>query len=294
MLATTPTPDEVKKTKLTRRRWLRRIAVYGGMAAVGLYTWRIEPQWIELVERPLPIKHLPAALEGKKLLQLSDLHIGPRVDSDYIRRTLVSANQLNPDLVVITGDFMTYSDDSQIDEVCHVLKQLQMPALGCYAILGNHDYGQGWKNGRVADLLSQRLTDLGIRVLRNEMTTVQGLQLIGVDDLWGPNYDAVKALKSINKELPVLALCHNPDAQDLVEWKRYEGWVLAGHTHGGQCKPPFLPPPMLPVMNRRYTSGAFDMGNGRQLYINRGVGYLMRVRFNARPEMTLFQLTTTI
>lgn len=294
MLEAHPIPDLAKKAKLTRRRWLRRIAAYGSLAALGLYTWRIEPHWIELVERSLPIKHLPASLEGKKILQLSDLHIGPRVDSDYIRSTLVSANQLNPDLVVITGDFMTYSNDTQIDEVSDVIKELRIPPLGCYAILGNHDYGQGWKNDRVADLLSRRLTDLGIRVLRNEMTSVQGLQLIGVDDLWGPNYDAVKVFKSINKEQAVLALCHNPDAQDLVEWKNYEGWVLAGHTHGGQCKPPFLPPPMLPVMNRRYTSGTFDMGNGRQLYINRGVGYVMRVRLNARPEMTLFQLTATI
>lgn len=293
MFAVHQTTDEVKKAKVSRRRWLRRIAVYGGLVGLGLYTWRIEPHWIELVKRSLPIKHLPSTLEGKKLLQLSDLHIGPRVDSDYIRRTLESANQLNPELVVITGDFMTYSDDSQIDEVSSILKALRIPPLGCFAILGNHDYGQGWKSGRVADLLSRRLSDLGIHVLRNETTSVQGLQLIGVDDLWGPNYDAVKALKSINKGQAVLALCHNPDAQDLVEWKSYEGWVLAGHTHGGQCKPPFLPPPMLPVMNRRYTSGVIDLGSGRQLYINRGVGYLMRVRFNARPEMTLFQLTAT-
>ena len=68
------------------------------------------------------------------------------------------------------------------------------------------------------------------------------------------------------------------------------GWVLAGHTHGGQCKPPFLRPPALPVRNKRYSAGAIDAGNGRTLYINRGLGHLIRVRFNVRPEITLFTL----
>lgn len=291
MASPLPTPEETRKAKLTRRRWLRRLAVYGSLAGLGFYTWRIEPHWTELVERPLPVKHLPATLQGKRLLQLSDLHIGPHVDSEYIRRSLEWVNDLKPELIVITGDFMTYSSDAQIDEVTEVMQTLQLPTLGCYAILGNHDYGQQWSNQRVADLLTQRLTMLGIQVLRNELHTTQGLQVVGVDDLWSPNYNAFDVLKQINKEKAVLALCHNPDAQDLVEWKGYQGWVLAGHTHGGQCKPPFLPPPMLPVMNRRYTSGTFDMGSGRHVYINRGLGHLMRVRFNARPEMTLFQLT---
>jgi predicted MPP superfamily phosphohydrolase len=66
--------------------------------------------------------------------------------------------------------------------------------------------------------------------------------------------------------------------------------VLAGHTHGGQCKPPFLPPPLLPVRNRRYTAGEFAVAPGRTLYINRGLGHLIQVRFNVRPELTLFTL----
>jgi uncharacterized protein len=66
--------------------------------------------------------------------------------------------------------------------------------------------------------------------------------------------------------------------------------VLSGHTHGGQCKPPFLPPPLLPVENRRYTSGVFELSRHRMLYISRGIGHLLQVRINARPEVTLFEL----
>jgi predicted MPP superfamily phosphohydrolase len=65
---------------------------------------------------------------------------------------------------------------------------------------------------------------------------------------------------------------------------------VAGHTHGGQCKPPFLPPPLLPVQNKRYTSGVFGLSDGRTLYISRGVGHFLPVRFNVRPEVTVFRL----
>jgi hypothetical protein len=85
-------------------------------------------------------------------------------------------------------------------------------------------------------------------------------------------------------------LCHNPDVVDQPVWNGYQGWILAGHTHGGQVRPPFLPPPVLPVENKLYTSGAFDLGDGRFLYINRGLGSTMSVRFNARPEVTIFTL----
>ncbi len=89
-------------------------------------------------------------------------------------------------------------------------------------------------------------------------------------------------------------LSHNPDSVDHAPWHGYQGWILAGHTHGGQCKPPFLPPPLIPVKNPRYTSGRIPLAHGRDLYISRGVGYTLRVRFNVRPEITLFTLTPAV
>ena len=87
-----------------------------------------------------------------------------------------------------------------------------------------------------------------------------------------------------------IVLCHNPDVCDLDVWGNYDSWILSGHTHGGQCKPPFLPPPVLPVRNKKYSAGLIDLSNERKLYINRALGHLWQVRFNVRPEITIFEL----
>ncbi len=278
--------------RLTRRRFL---ALSGGLAAcgagLGLYAWRIEPHWLQVVERDLPIANLPSALAGRTLIQISDVHIGPVVDTDYVIASLRLASSLGPALTVITGDFMTCRGVEQVDAVARVFAHLEPGPLGCLAILGNHDYGLSWSRADVADQLVRRLSDLGIRTLRNEVQTVAGLQIVGLDDLWGPRFHPEAVLPNVNWDGPVLTLCHNPDAVDLDSLTAIRGWVLAGHTHGGQCKPPFLPPPLLPVKNQRYTCGKFDLDNGRRLYINRGIGYLRRVRFNVRPEITVFRLS---
>src|SRR5262249_20646942 len=101
--------------------------------------------------------------------------------------------------------------------------------------------------------------------------------------------DVLRALRATASG-PSIVLCHNPDACDLPLWYDVRGWVLAGHTHGGQCRPPFLPAPIVPVRNKRYAQGEIALTGGRTLYVSRGLGYTTRVRFNVRPEMTLFTL----
>ena len=120
----------------------------------------------------------------------------------------------------------------------------------------------------------------GIVMLRNQVRDVEGLQIVGLDDLWAKRFDPAVALASFDDRRAAIALSHNPDTADLPVWERYEGWILSGHTHGGQCKAPFLPPPLLPVRNRRYTQGEFRLSGDRSMYINRGVGHLISVRFN--------------
>ncbi|MEL6844452.1 MAG: phosphoesterase, partial [Bacteroidota bacterium] len=121
-------------------------------------------------------------------------------------------------------------------------------------------------------------------------TEISGLNIIGFDDYWGENFAPQKAMKGYKPSKANLILCHNPDVCDLDVWQEYQGWILSGHTHGGQCKPPFLNPPMLPVKNKKYTAGEIDLEDGRTVYINRAVGHMWQVRFNVRPEITVFEL----
>lgn len=276
------------KLRLTRRRFLLGSA--SAALAVGAYTWRIEPHWVSVTRHSMSVRNLPPALEGRTLAQISDLHVGPKVDSDYLGACLREVSALQPDIVVVTGDFVTLITSDRADEVARVFENLPAPPLGCFAVFGNHDYGERWVNMTAADQLAKRLAGVGITVLRNERRDVAGLCVVGLDDLWGPNFRPEKVLPAITAETPAVVLCHNPDAADFPIWEKYHGWILSGHTHGGQCKPPFLPPPLLPVSNKRYTAGTFDLGDGRTLYINRGLGHLLRVRFNVRPEITLFTL----
>jgi predicted MPP superfamily phosphohydrolase len=288
---------------LSRRRFLAAgAASLGVAAATGIWTWRIEPHLVEVVRRPMPLVGLPPALHGRTLLQLSDLHVGP-VSSAYLIDTLREAALLRPDVVALTGDFVTYRSAAEARELARGLRHLPRGRLATVASLGNHDYGDGWRDLRVAEAVARVVADAGARVLRNEAIDVHGLQLAGLGDFWSPEFrdvtadvrgatdrGAVRLLRTLDPARPAVVLSHNPDSADAPVWGDVRGWVLAGHTHGGQCKPPFLPPPILPVRNTRYSAGAFDVGGGRTLYVNRGLGHLIRVRFNARPELTLFTL----
>jgi len=261
-----------------------------GGAALGCYAWRIEPIWPEVVERPLAINGLPASLQGARLLQLSDLHAGSRVPQAYLERALNLANRLEPDLTVITGDFVHYRTEHDLDTALAVMSVVRPAKLGIWAVLGNHDYGPGWSDTHLADTLTAGLRELGIGVLRNELAFIANLQLVGIDDYWSPCFAPELVVPRVDWQAPALTLCHNPDAVDTRRMAACRGWILAGHTHGGQVRLPGMQPPIVPSQNPRYTLGEIDLGGGRWLYINRGLGYGVRLRLNVRPELTLFHL----
>ena len=266
----------------------------GGLGFLsGLYAWQIEPFWLEFVEMDMPVRNLPKALEGKTLMQISDIHVGNAFDHNYIIKSFKKAQAYDPDFVVYTGDYITlHNEVLQRRELEEVLANCVKGKLATVGILGNHDYGTGWRQSEMADLIQQMLEEKNITVLRNEQRDFSGLNFIGLDDYWGLNFDPQKIMSVYDKSKPSVLLCHNPDVCDLDVWNGYEGWILAGHTHGGQCKPPFLPPPMLPVVNKKYTSGKMELSGNRTLYINRALGHLYQIRFNVRPEITIFKLTS--
>lgn len=277
------------RNMLSRRRFLMGSASSAGLSLLG-WTYFVEPRWLEITHSELLIPNLPDGWAGKRLLHISDLHAG-KVTTSYLQKAIRIVNELDADLHAFTGDFIDHTGG--IDELKKVLHEYRPAKLGSFACLGNHDYGQGWWQVEVADQVTEVVSQRGVEVLRNSRFERDGLHLLGIDDMWSPRFQPAESLQDWDAAYASLCLCHNPDVCDLPIWESFRGAILSGHTHGGQCKPPFLPPPILPVRNRRYTSGAFALDATRSLYISRGVGHSMRVRFNCRPEIAVLTLKSS-
>ncbi len=278
---------------MNRRKFIKRTlwGVAGAGLLSGLYTWQIEPFWLEFVKLKMPVKNLPDHLVGKTLMQISDIHVGKRFDHQFVIDSFNKAKEFHPDFVVYTGDYVsTHQGKVQHRELDEVFGHLVKGKIATIGILGNHDYGINWAEAGVADTIASKLNHQGVQVLRNEATEIEGLRFIGFDDYWGLNFNPQQAMQHFDASQANIVLCHNPDVCDEDVWGQYNSWILSGHTHGGQVKPPFLPPLILPVKNRKYSAGLFSLSNDRTLYINRALGHLWQVRFNVRPEITLFVL----
>ncbi|WP_299667591.1 metallophosphoesterase [uncultured Polaribacter sp.] len=278
---------------MKRRNFIKKtlLSAAGMGLLTSLYSWQVEPFWLEFVHKKMPIKNLPKELIGKTLLQISDIHVGNKFDYQFIIDSFEKAKLLNPDFVVYTGDFVSYENEEQLKQLKDVFKHVVKGKLGTVGILGNHDYGKNWAEQHVANKITEILENAGVSVLSNYQKNANGLNFIGLDDYWGLNFNPTEIMATYDAKKANLVLCHNPDVCDLNVWNNYSGWILSGHTHGGQVKPPFLNPPMLPVKNKRYNAGEIDLKDGRTLYINRALGNLHQIRFNVRPEITVFKLS---
>jgi predicted MPP superfamily phosphohydrolase len=276
---------------MNRKKFITKTLLATAGISLGFYSWQIEPFWLEFVHQDLPIKNLPSKLHNKVLMQISDLHVGNRFDYNFLIDSFQKAKAYKPDIVVYTGDFVCWENNpEQFEQLKIVMKEAVHGTLGTVAILGNHDYGAEWNEAYVADEVSNILTHSKIQMLRDAKTEIADLNIYGFEELWGTNFHPENLTKTINPDEANLVLCHNPDVCDLDVWNGYQGWILSGHTHGGQARPPFLPPLILPVKNRKYTSGIINLEDGRMLYINRALGHSYQVRFNCRPEITIFTL----
>jgi uncharacterized protein len=240
---------------------------------------RLVVEWLELA-----FPDLPRGLEGLRIAQLSDFHRSPVVRQWEIERAVARANALAPDLIVLTGDYVTFGRHYAAP-CAAALSALRAP-LGRYAILGNHDY---WS----PDAVAAALREAGLTVLRNQAQPVrQGggeLWLIGLDDAWARKHDIPAALECVPAPAFKVALMHEPDVAD--EIARYPIQLqLSGHSHGGQICLPGIGPLHLPKLGRRYPMGLYRIGE-LQLYTNRGVGRVSpAVRINCPPEITLITL----
>lgn len=214
----------------------------------------------------VPLAKLPAAAEGYKIAQLTDIHIGPTLGADFLETVVRDTNALAPDMIVITGDLVDGSV-AQLRERIAPLAGLRAPD-GVWFVTGNHEYYSG------ADEWIAHLRTLGVRTLRNEHVTVRGLfQLAGVDDhreairVPGHGEDIPRALAGRDTTLPLILLAHQPKSITLAA-EHGADLQLSGHTHGGQI----MPFNWLTKLETPYTNGLYRHGD-TWLYVSPGTGY---------------------
>jgi predicted MPP superfamily phosphohydrolase len=237
---------------------------------------------IEFTRHRVAVPNLPPALRGLRIVQLSDLHRSKYTRDRHLRHAVARANAACPDLILLTGDFVTL-DPADIEPCGHILAPLQAP-LGRFAVLGNHDVRAG------APAVERMLTHLGIRVLTNESVLLEnGLRLVGLEDDRYGTPDPQRAFRGVRDDEPTLVLSHNPVGAELVA--QHACVVFSGHTHGGQIRlPVFTDREVRRIGSKHYRAGWFTVGRAR-LYVNRGLGQVgLPVRFLCRPEISLFTL----
>jgi len=282
---------------LTRRRFLKLSGAGALATAAGAgYAFGIEPVWLHTVEHAVALRGLDPAFDGYRIVQLSDLHVGAGVPEDYLRGAVERTNGLRPDLVVLTGDFVHRGGTPALAERAGALVAGLRAPDGVLAVPGNHDLGvyasTATARARRNLALEGALREAGVTLLAGDVVRIARpggavLPIAGYQDLWGGGFDA-RAVDLRRLGGPAVALSHNPDTADDLA-RAGAALILSGHTHGGQVSIPFLGPPLLPVRDRRHYAGPYDLGATR-LYVNRGVGWLRRVRLFVRPEVTLHRL----
>jgi predicted MPP superfamily phosphohydrolase len=292
MKAARSTTGATAGTKLTRRNLLRGAAL--GAGALALYAGEIERHWIDHRKISIPIAGLSEAMDGFRMVQLSDIHLEEFTEPFFLRDAVRRVNAMKPDAVVLTGDFITtYARTKRFPEraiqVCaEILTGLECRSI--HGILGNHDAMVD--PAAVAAILEAR----GIPILRNQHVALERgggrLWLAGIDDMLAGRPDLDKTIppqiRNISDE-PVILLGHEPDpALKIVRQPAGASvrLMLSGHTHGGQVRLPFFGALTLPPMGERFAEGLFTLGP-MKLYVNRGLGTVgVPFRFDCPPEIT--------
>ena len=274
---------------MTRRQFIKRTAYSGVVTAAGAAGWgtyELKHLTVEQVE--LSVRLGPEAPANLKLVQLSDFHIDPSFDEEWIEHYVNAANALQPDVIALTGDFITKSGDA-LERLAVLLSKLKAPG-GVFACLGNHDQWHLPLSSAVRILRNQ-----GIRPLVNESVSAElssgKFWIAGVESVWAGSPDPLRALAKASRAERAIFLAHEPDIALQLAADSPIAVQLSGHTHGGQIA---LPPGraiLLPRYGKEFARGLFTEKTNWPVYVNRGVGALSpRFRIASPPEITLMHL----
>jgi len=277
-------------------RWAKRLRVSLSaiILLIGLlifYGFLIEPGRLVVHQQTIQIANWPSELNGLKVAVLSDIHVDDWFVNERKVRTIVErTNQLQPELIVILGDYMSGNGmvRRQVEPrvFAPILKELRAP-LGVYSVLGNHDW---WYDG---EKVRQELEQSGIKVLENETAQINArnisLWLVGLSDLWTRSQRINETVEKVPQGEPIIALAHNPDI--FPRLPKHVPLLLAGHTHGGQVRFPFIGTVVQSSdLGDRYSRGHI-FENNHDLFVTTGIGTsILPVRFGVTPEIVLLTL----
>ncbi len=254
------------------------ITIYGLAAArtIGVTDLRVK------------MPHLPRHLEGMRIAQISDVHMGLIVRGPRLEKIVTMVNDLQPDLIVITGDLVD-AEALHMEDMVHPLMRLKSK-YGVFAVPGNHEYFAGIERAQAF------IEEAGVTVLRNRWVTIaDGLQLVGRDDPVSPRITGqdvpplAEIMEGTDRSKPTVLLYHTPDST--FEELQAQGvhLQLSGHTHKGQLWPFNL---IVRIMFKTYY-GRFTSGD-TTIYVSRGTGtWGPPMRVGARPEITSITLSAT-
>ena len=265
---------------LTRRQFLVRNA--GLFAAVAFGEAVGRPHLPEITRHRVP---MPGLREPMRVVQVTDLHRSWCVSEWYLAQVVQQTNRLNPDLIALTGDFVTRHSYYAVS-CANLVKDLRA-RYGMVGVLGNHDY---WcDNNKGAPVVNEIMASVGVEMLTNRNRRLDNrLWIAGLDDVWvgGPN--PTLAFAGIGIKEPVLALSHNPNIFPFLEERPCT--LLVGHTHGGQIDIPYL---LDRYMGHLKFKRGWYPGKRRlnRMYVSRGVGVVgLPFRYHSPPEIAVFDL----
>jgi uncharacterized protein len=290
----------------SRRRFLTDapLLVAGAVPAAGLIRGTLVEPWDLVMRRyQVPVLGLDPALNGLRLVQLSDTHLGPRIPPEYLQRVVRRALEIQPDMFVLTGDYI-HAGTAYIRRAAEIFEPLAASGRPVVGVLGNHDwYGSGRK-------MSAALREIGVAMIDNGRVFVDaGKQLIhpsrsegrvlaapetaalciaGIGDLLEDRVDLDAALLGVRTACPRVLLSHNPDAAELRAWRQGPrvDLMISGHTHGGQVHVPFLGTPVVPSRYGQKYAGGVVKGPAFDVLISRGIGMsILPVRWGVPPEL---------
>jgi uncharacterized protein len=277
-----------RKLTLTAIRLL--LVAIAILFATSVYAQGVEPRWFTIKKIDVTIAGLDPVFEGYKIVQLTDLHARSGImNRQQLAKVANIASQQQPDLIALTGDYIT-NDAGSAEAMLTNAFGLLHAKDGVFATMGNHDRAD-LKGSR---FIERALQNGNVKLLNNSVQSIdrQGhlLNIAGVDDVWLRHADLPQTISQLPNTGANILLAHEPDFGDIAAASNRFELQLSGHSHGGQIVLPFAPR-VTPVWGKKYINGLYQL-RGMQLYVSPGVGTTgpPPARFNCRPEVSVIVL----